>query len=93
MHEQGVSYYEYCFPDDENMQKRLDEVKQMCLLNSALCNLRLKRFRNAVNCCDQVLHEDAQNVKALFRRATAHRNLGEFECVGLLGRLFVWSVE
>lgn len=80
--EQGVSYYEYCFPDDESIQKRLDEVKQMCLLNSALCNLRLKRYRTAINCCDQVLHEDAENVKALFRRATARRFLGEFECVG-----------
>lgn len=48
-------------------------------LNKALCCLKLKMWREAIDSCSQVLEVDANNVKAFFRRGSAkleNRELG-----------------
>lgn len=41
----------------------------------ALCYLSVKQYREAVRDCSQALDMDRSNVKALYRRAQAHREL------------------
>jgi len=51
---------------------RVAELKKACMLNRALCLLRVGASRAALSACDLVLEEETQNPKALFRRAQAH---------------------
>mmetsp|Transcript_106796 Transcript_106796/g.168741 ORF Transcript_106796/g.168741 Transcript_106796/m.168741 type:complete len:593 (+) Transcript_106796:54-1832(+) len=57
---------------DEDKKAKAKELKKLCELNSAACNLKLKEFSDAQKNCDNVLKEETSNVKALFRRAQAH---------------------
>jgi peptidylprolyl isomerase len=49
-----------------------------CLLNEAQCHLKLSALGAAVRACDRALELDPSNVKALFRRASAQRDLSNF---------------
>lgn len=46
----------------------------VCVLR-ALCFLSVKQYRDAVRDCTEALRMDGSNVKALYRRAQAHREL------------------
>ena len=52
---------------------------RLCLLNEAMCHLKLEQFAKAEAACSKVLKEDTQNVKGLYRRAQALARMGEFE--------------
>jgi len=53
---------------------RIRELRLTLLLNLALGHKKLKQWRHAVNYCDEVLLDQPQNVKALYRKVDA---LGE----------------
>ncbi|XP_029946754.1 mitochondrial import receptor subunit TOM34 [Salarias fasciatus] len=56
--------------------------------NRALCYLSVKQYRDAVRDCDKALTMDGRNVKALYRRAQAHRELQNLRaCVDDLNSL------
>jgi len=63
---------------EENKVKAKD-LKKVCELNRAACQLKVKDFSEARTSCDNVLKEDAQNVKALFRKAQAEYGLKNFD--------------
>jgi len=63
---------------EENKVKAKD-LKKVCELNRAACLLKAKDFAEARTSCDNVLKEDAQNVKALFRKAQAEFGLKNFD--------------
>lgn len=67
---------------EENKQKA-KALKMACELNKAAVCLKLKDFVEARAACNTVLKEDAQNSKALYRRAQAELGLKNFfECIG-----------
>eukprot|EP01038_Epipyxis_sp_PR26KG_P017408 gene17408-24064_t len=76
----AIVYYEYCFPDDKDTQARLDTLRYACLCNIALCYIRMKSFRLAIDAVNRVI-QDTRNThsKALFRRAQAYRHLDEYD--------------
>lgn len=56
--------------------------------NRALCYLSVKQYRDAVRDCDEALMMDNGNVKALYRRAQAHKELKDVKaCVDDLNNL------
>ena len=75
----ALAYYEYCFPETEEKQKQLDELKNACLCNVSLCYYRLGEMRKAISSASQVLNKNPRYVKALFRRARAYRELDEYD--------------
>ena len=65
---------------------RLSEARELagsCLLNEAMCCLKLERWREAAAACTKALDLEllapAARAKALYRRGTAGVRLGEFE--------------
>jgi len=63
---------------EENKGKAKD-LKKVCELNRAACLLKVKDFSEAKTSCNSILKEDAQNVKALFRKAQAEFGLKNFD--------------
>lgn len=74
----ALSYYEYCFPDDDEAQLKLESLRHACLCNISLCFYRMGHWRMALSSAAQVIEEDKDNAKALFRRAQAYRALDEY---------------
>merc|ERR1719350_1070644 len=72
---------------EENKPKAKD-IKKSCELNKALCQLKLENFVEAKKTCVAVLSYDAENKKALFRRAQADFQLANYEdCIRELKQL------
>ncbi|KAG2390293.1 Peptidyl-prolyl cis-trans isomerase [Vigna angularis] len=59
-------------------QKQADALRVSCWLNSATCSLKLNDFSGAIKLCSQVLDVEFCNVKALYRRAQAYIETGDF---------------
>ncbi|XP_058725107.1 70 kDa peptidyl-prolyl isomerase-like isoform X3 [Vicia villosa] len=64
------------FSDDE--QKLAKSLRVSCWLNGAACCLKLNDFAGAIKLCTQVLDVESHNVKALYRRAQAYIETGDF---------------
>ncbi|GAU27351.1 hypothetical protein TSUD_05770 [Trifolium subterraneum] len=64
------------FGDDE--QKLAKSLRISCWLNGAACCLKLNDFPGAIKLCTQVLDVEFHNVKALYRRAQAYIETGDF---------------
>ena len=54
----------------------LDQTMLFARLNRAAACLKINRYSEAVDDCNEVLKVESRNVKALHRRGTAHRGLG-----------------
>lgn len=62
--------------DDE--EKLAKSLRVSCWLNGAACCLKLNDFPGAIKLCTQVLDVEFENVKALYRRAKAYIETGDF---------------
>jgi len=63
-------------------KEKAAELKKVCELNKAACYLKIQEFSEAKKACEVVLKDEAQNVKALFRRAQAENGLKNFlDCI------------
>ncbi|CAG9462720.1 unnamed protein product [Pedinophyceae sp. YPF-701] len=70
----GAQYH-----DTDGTHPDFRTLARMCRLNLAACLLRLSDFRAAEAACTTVLDQDAENVKAFFRRAQAFAGQQEYE--------------
>ena len=64
------------------MYHEATDLKWFCEFIKAACYFRLKEYARAKVECDEVLKEEINNVKALYRRAAAQFGLeGSQECI------------
>ncbi|KAF1318795.1 hypothetical protein FI667_g13598, partial [Globisporangium splendens] len=75
----ALVHFEYIFPDTDAETERHDALKLKVLLNFAACRLKTGHLEDVVQHADQALALDAANVKALYRRAQAHRLRDNFD--------------
>nr|XP_057911168.1 mitochondrial import receptor subunit TOM34 [Doryrhamphus excisus] len=61
--------------DKYTQSLRHDPTQATTFTNRALCYLSLRQFHNAIRDCNEALNIDGANVKALYRRAQAHKEL------------------
>lgn len=78
----ALSYYEYCFPESEDDQFLLNELRRACMCNISLCYCRMGHLREAVEVAGRVIQEDPRDCKALYRRAQAYLALDEYRYFG-----------
>lgn len=79
------SYVDNFKPENKDVAK---ELKQICELNRAACQLKQQDFVEAKKSCSNVLKDDSANVKAIFRRAQADFGMKNFEdCIRDLKKL------
>jgi FK506-binding protein 4/5 len=78
-YEKGLGYIEYdsAFSDDE--KKAAKALKVSMHLNSAASQLRLRKWGAATKAASKVLDLEPVNVKALFRRAQAYREMEDYD--------------
>lgn len=60
------------FDLSEADEKEVNEIKVKLHLNIAMCFLKMDNMHKVINNCTDALELDSDNVKALFRRATAY---------------------
>lgn len=72
-----LNYIDKMF-DGEDSRSLAREVKIVCQLNRAACALKLGDPKRAAVCCSSVLAHHPDNVKALFRRASAFIELDRY---------------
>ena len=70
----SLSYFEYCFPDEINLQERLSfiRIESMCSLGS--CYNNQGSYSEATEILTRLLNEKPGNILALLRRSQAYRN-------------------
>jgi tetratricopeptide (TPR) repeat protein len=63
----------------DNPSKEMSQLKSVCHLNLAACQLKLERYKHVVANCSVVLSVDENNIKGLYRKGLALFHLGELE--------------
>jgi len=85
-----IDMFSYIDNFKEDNKVKAKELKKVCDLNRAACQLKVKDYAGAKSSCNNVLKEDSQNVKALFRRAQAEFGDKNFmECMNDLKKVTV----
>ena len=75
----GVQLLAGCQNPSGETAKQVNELQLSLLLNLAMCWLKLEKWTKAADTCSDALKIDPTNGKALFRRATAHEQLGDVD--------------
>uniref|UniRef100_A0AAY4AA54 peptidylprolyl isomerase n=1 Tax=Denticeps clupeoides TaxID=299321 RepID=A0AAY4AA54_9TELE len=73
-----VSWLEMECGVGKDQQQTIQHHLMVAQLNLALCYLRMREFSHVVDNCNKVIELDADNEKALFRRAEAQLQRNEF---------------
>ncbi|KAF5193405.1 Peptidylprolyl isomerase [Thalictrum thalictroides] len=82
-YEKAAKYIDYDTSFSEEEKKQSKALKVSCNLNDAACKLKLKDYKQAEKLCTKVLEIEAQNVKALYRRAQAYIHLVDLDLAEL----------
>ena len=72
-------WLDYAFPKTDEEEAQMVEIQLPVLLNLAVCHLKMKEYSEVLSHCYQALKLDADNTKALYCQAKAHRFLDNFE--------------
>jgi len=84
MYEMGLYHSEfdemqYNFELMDDHRAQVNSTRIPLLLNAAACLLKLKRPKEAIEKCNEVLKVDSENTKALFRRGQGYQLQNNFE--------------
>lgn len=83
-----IDMFGYIDSFQEDNKTKAKELKKLCELNRAACQLKIKDYSGAKTSCNNALKEESQNVKALFRRAQAELGLKNFmDCMSDLKKV------
>ena len=78
-YERIVEYLQNEVYDLDEEKASADKLKVAANLNIAMCCLKSKEYRKAIEACGKVLELEPKNEKALFRTGEAYFGLAEFE--------------
>ncbi|XP_069489545.1 peptidyl-prolyl cis-trans isomerase FKBP5 isoform X2 [Ambystoma mexicanum] len=78
-----VSWLEMEYGLSEAERKTSQGFLLAAFLNLAMCNIKLKEYMQAVECCEKALGLDHANEKGLYRRGEARLLMNEFELARL----------
>eukprot|EP00906_Rhabdomonas_costata_P008819 RCo012521 len=83
-HAEAIKKYEkalryLCSYTGSDQSAALNAKKVPCYSNIAACFIKLKKYTSVVEACDKLLEIEPQNVKGLFRRAQALKEMDELE--------------
>jgi peptidylprolyl isomerase len=62
--------------DDEPLPDQERELYVSCLNNVAMCMIKAQKYTEAVSAASQVLSQESNNIKALYRRGSSRIHLG-----------------
>eukprot|EP01130_Rhizamoeba_saxonica_P015986 TRINITY_DN7303_c0_g1_i2.p1 TRINITY_DN7303_c0_g1~~TRINITY_DN7303_c0_g1_i2.p1 ORF type:complete len:155 (+),score=24.61 TRINITY_DN7303_c0_g1_i2:400-864(+) len=77
-YEKALDYFRYCFPDDEDEKKAMNQIKIICYSNQASCMLQIKNYRKGLACCQEVIKLNPNHMKCIFKRGQCFAGLGDF---------------
>ncbi|ORY78844.1 hypothetical protein BCR35DRAFT_304839 [Leucosporidium creatinivorum] len=63
---------------EEAEMKELNELRSILFANVAACYIKLERWKEAVQACDDALEDNPHYIKALQRRALANESIGSW---------------
>jgi len=75
-----------------SIEPRCDALNSIIFCNRAATLMKLKKWSEALNDCNQTIALDPKNLKAYLRRASCHTNLAEYEEAGKLPRLWLTTL-
>ncbi|CAD7976092.1 unnamed protein product [Amoebophrya sp. A25] len=75
----ALLYFDYTFPETDELRSECDKVKLRVHLNMAACKTKLEDWREVLIQCRLALDVDANNVKAYYRRGVALTAQDQFE--------------
>jgi len=76
---QALGYLSDVWDLSPDEKKTVDKEKVSCYLNLAACFLKLNSFKKVIENAKSALTIEPENTKALFRKATAHFEVKEYE--------------
>ena len=78
-YKKALSYMRFVFPEEEKDQTQINNIRLVCYLNLAACQIRTRDYVGAKKSCSDALYLDPGNVKALYRRAQASAATMDFD--------------
>ncbi|KAL3127945.1 hypothetical protein ChUKH1_02850 [Cryptosporidium hominis] len=74
----ALIYVDYTFPENKNLEEEYNQLITRINLNLSACFLKINEFNMAMLHCNNVLKNDPNNIKALYRLTQAYINIYEF---------------
>jgi tetratricopeptide (TPR) repeat protein len=78
-YQRGLSYTQYLHSEDETIKKQQKELVLSLFLNKSLVCLKLEKYGDTFQACDEALRLDNDCGKAYYRRALCYEVRGEWE--------------
>lgn len=78
--EKSLLFSEYCFPQSMDEKQKVQDEREICLLNSSACYIAQREFHKSISSCQEVLEmTEGKNTKALYRLSKCYRKLMIFD--------------
>ncbi|KAM3137677.1 hypothetical protein pb186bvf_010291 [Paramecium bursaria] len=78
-YQKALLHFDYTFPDTPEEEKKFQQLQEQCNNNMAQCKFMQQKYEDALNYCYQVLKQNPNNQKAIFRKAKIYLAQREFE--------------